>query len=44
MYTGMLTLCALIALFGFAAIICEKVLDKLIFEPYEEDWDALGEE
>lgn len=44
MYTGALTLCALIAIFGFAAIAVTKVLDRLIFEPYEEDWDALGEE
>jgi hypothetical protein len=44
MYTGALTICALLAIFGFAAIVCEKVLDRLIFEPMEEDWDALGEE
>lgn len=42
MYVGTLTLCALIALFGFAAIICEKVLDKLIFEPIEEDLEEYG--
>lgn len=42
MYTFALTMCALIALFGFAAIICEKVLDKLIFEPVEEDLEEYG--
>lgn len=42
MYTGALTLCALIAIFSVAAIICEKVLDKLVFEPYEEDWEQYG--
>lgn len=44
MYTFALTICALLAVFGFAAIICEKVLDRLVFEPMEEDWNNLGEE
>lgn len=42
MYTFALTLCALLALFGAAAIICEKVLDPLIFEPIEEDLEQYG--
>ena len=33
MYTFALTLCALLAVFGFAAIVCEKILDRLVFEP-----------
>lgn len=44
MYTFALTLCALIAIFGIAAIAFTKVLDRLIFEPYEEGWSNLGEE
>lgn len=42
MYTFALTICALLALFGAAAIICEKVLDPLIFEPIEEDLEQYG--
>ena len=44
MYTGLLIICALTAGFGIAAIAFTKVLDRLIFEPYEEDWSNLGEE
>ena len=44
MYTGLLMICALLAGFGFAAVAFTKVLDRLIFEPNEEDWSNLGEE
>lgn len=44
MYTFELTLCAVIAVLGVLAIITEKVLDRLVFEPYEEDMTDWGEE
>lgn len=44
MYTGALTLCAAIALFCGLALIMDCVLDRLVFEPMEEDWSNLGEE
>lgn len=39
MYTGTLTLCALIAVFGIAAIVTDRILDRLVFEAIEEDFD-----
>jgi len=46
MYTFTLTMCALIAVFGIAAAVLTKVLDRLVFEGMEEDFtDAwYGEE
>ena len=39
MYTGTLTLCAVIALLGALALVTEFVLDRLVFEPIEEDFN-----
>ena len=44
MYTGTLTLCAIIALLGGLALVMELVLDRLVFEPIEEDFRDWGEE
>lgn len=44
MYIGTLTLCAVIALLGGLALIVELVLDRLVFEPIEEDFRDWGEE
>lgn len=42
MYTGTLTLCALIALFGGLALVMDVVLDRLVFEPLQEDNEEWG--
>lgn len=39
MYTGTLTLCAVIALLSVMALVMEVVLNKLVFEPIEEDFN-----
>ena len=44
MYTGALTLCAIIALLGGLGLVMELVLDRLVFEPIEEDFTDYGEE
>lgn len=44
MFTGTLTICAVIALLGIMAIVTELVLDRLAFEPFEEDMTDWGEE
>ena len=44
MYTGTLTLCAVIALLGVMALVMEVVLDRLVFEPIEEEFRDWGEE
>lgn len=44
MYTFGLTLCTLIAAFGFAAVAFEKVLDRLVFDGLEDDTTDYGEE
>ena len=38
MYTGTLTLFGVIALLGALALVTEFVLDRLVFEPIEEDF------
>lgn len=42
MYTGTLTLCAIIALLGALALAMEVILNKLVFEPIEEDFEEWG--
>ena len=42
MYTGTLTLCAVLALLGVMALVMEVVLDRLVFEPMEEDNEEWG--
>lgn len=42
MYVGTLTLCAVIALLGVMALVMEVVLDRLVFEPMEEDNEEWG--
>lgn len=42
MYTGTLTLCAVIALLGVMALVMDMILDKLVFEPIEEDMEEWG--
>lgn len=44
MYIGTLTLCAVIALLSVLALVMELVLDRLVFEPIEEDFRDWGEE
>lgn len=44
MYTFALTLCAMIAVLGFAAIVTEKVLDWLVFDGLEDDCTDYGKE
>lgn len=42
MYIGTLTLCAVIALLGGLGLVMELVLDRLVFEPMEEDNEEWG--
>ena len=42
MYTGTLTLCAVIALLGALALVMDFVLDRLVFEPLQEDNEEWG--
>ena len=42
MYTGTLTLCAVIALLGGLGLVMDLVLDRLVFEPMEEDNEEWG--
>ena len=44
MYIGTLTLCAVIALLGGLALVMELVLDRLVFEPLQEEFRDWGEE
>ena len=44
MYIGTLTLCSVIALLGGLGLVMELVLDRLVFEPIEEDFRDWGEE
>ena len=44
MYTGTLTLCAVLALLGGLALVMDLVLDRLVFEPIEEEFRDWGEE
>ena len=44
MYIGTLTLCAVIALLGGLGLVMELVLDRLVFEPIEEEFRDWGEE
>ena len=44
MYIGTLTLCAVIALLSGLALVTDLVLDRLVFEPIEEDFRDWGEE
>lgn len=44
MYIGTLTLCAVLALLGGLALVMELVLNKLVFEPIDEDFRDWGEE
>lgn len=44
MYIGTLTLCAVLALLSVLALVMELVLDRLVFEPIEEDFRDWGEE
>lgn len=37
MYTGTLTLCAVLALLGVMALATEVILDRLVFDAIEED-------
>ena len=37
MYIGTLTLCAVIALLSGLALVMDLVLDRLVFEPLQED-------
>ena len=42
MYIGTLTLCAVLALLGGLALVMELMLDRLVFEPMEEDNEEWG--
>lgn len=42
MYIGTLTLCAVLALLGGLALVMELVLDRLVFEPMEEENEEWG--
>ena len=42
MYIGTLTLCAVIALLGGLGLVMDLVLDRLVFEPMEEDNEEWG--
>lgn len=42
MYIGTLTLCAVLALLGGLALVMELVLDRLVFEPLQEDNEEWG--
>lgn len=44
MYTFTLTMCALIALLGGLGLVMELILNRLVFEPIEEDCTDYGEE
>lgn len=44
MYVGTLTLCAVLALLGGLALVTELILNRLAFEPIEEDFRDYGEE
>lgn len=44
MYIGTLTLCAVLALLGGLALVMELILNKLVFEPIDEDFRDYGEE
>lgn len=44
MYIGTLTLCAVIALLSGLALVMELILNRLVFEPIEEDFRDYGEE
>lgn len=39
MYTFELTLCALVAILGLAAIVTEKLLDYFVFDEIDDDED-----
>lgn len=39
MYTFELTLCALVAILGLAAIVMEKLLDYFVFDEIDDDED-----
>lgn len=42
MYTGTLTLCAIIALLCALALAMGIILDRLVFEPLQEDNEEWG--
>ena len=42
MYTGTLTICAIIALLGALALAMDIVLDRLVFEPLQEEIEDWG--
>lgn len=42
MYIGTLTLCAVIALLGVMELVMDLVLDRLVFEPLQEDNEEWG--
>ena len=42
MYTGTLTLCAVLALLGALGLVMDLVLDRLVFEPLQEDNEEWG--
>ena len=42
MYTGTLTLCAIIALLSALALVMDFMLDRLVFEPLQEDNEDWG--
>ena len=42
MYIGTLTLCAVLALLGGLGLVMDLVLDRLVFEPMEEDNEEWG--
>lgn len=44
MYVGTLTLCAVLALLGGLGLVMELILNRLVFEPIEEDFRDYGEE
>lgn len=44
MYTFGLIICTMIAAFGFAAVVLEKVLDRLVFDGLEDDTTDYGKE
>ena len=42
MYTGTLTICAIIALLGALALAMDIVLARLVFEPLQEEIEDWG--
>ena len=44
MYTFGLTICAIIAVLSGLALLLDRMLDRLVFEPTEEDFADYGEE